>query len=111
MRKILLIGALLAVSACGRYDSSYQPKLAKPAADPVKYEADRQACFGEVSVRQDRAQKEYRESGRHTAGAAFGILGSAVDIGTADPDKDYSKTPMQMFDECMTAKGYKVVSQ
>lgn len=101
--------ALLLVAGCGRYDSNYQPKLSEQPADAAKYEADRKKCFAEVDKRGDAASEAHKSD--TAAIGAFGVLGYAAVSSNTNPDDDYTKTPMQMFDECMATKGYKVVGQ
>jgi hypothetical protein len=108
MRKIIF-GLVLLLAACGQYTKDYQPKLAEQPKDPIKYEADRQYCFTDVERRGDIAAKAHISDDRVMG--AFGLLGYAAVTAEADPNDDYFRPLSQQFDECMAARGYKVVSE
>lgn len=99
MKKYLFL--LLALSACGHY--GYEPKLAKPPTDMVKYENDRKYCIDAAYDRVSKSQPSDYDV------AKFGLLGYLSDSVVNDQNDDYHKTPMQMADECMVTKGYKVI--
>jgi hypothetical protein len=74
-----LVLLLLAVTAC----APYAPKLASPPKNQAKYEADTKFCILQGRERRDKSEMFFGE--------------------------DTWKTPRDMADECMAAKGYAVV--
>lgn len=107
MRKILLIGALLTVSACNKPLSEYEPSVTADSKNRPSYGQDLAICKVEA---EERLQAALRGERARTAGA-FGAIGAVIASETANQDDDFNKTTPQMVDECMTAKGYKVIPQ
>lgn len=105
MKRYLLL--FLVLAACGRYGDNYQPKLASVPTNPDKYETDRRVCISEA----DRLGNEAREKyfNRNSRASTFGIVGNLLAAEFEPMDEKYNKTPMQMVDECMRTKGYKVI--
>lgn len=83
MKRIIFISALFLLSACVPHWADYQPKLAVQPKNMAKYEANRKYCLNDAIHRKNKS----------------------------DPlvDADAWKTPRQMVDECVAAKGYDVV--
>lgn len=106
MRKYLIMGCLL-LAGCGRVTKDYQPQLSEMPKDAVQYEIDRKFCISDAGLRIERSGENHQDDERAIAG--LGVIGYAIASANADPNDDYFKTPGQIVDECMTAKGYKVV--
>ncbi len=108
IKKISFLLFIITLPGCADM-SSYHPQLSEQPKNAAKYESDRMICVAQSRERQKKAVSDYQSSGRWLMSGAFGLAGGAVDKATASSDADYNKTPMQMADECMSAKGYKVV--
>jgi hypothetical protein len=74
---------LLLLTGCIPHWADYQPKLATPPKDNVRYESDRKMCLADADKRSMKA----------------------------DPlaDADAWTNPHSMVDRCMAAKGYDVI--
>ena len=99
MRKYL---SLLLLTGCM---SSYQPHLASPPANQIKYESDRKSCVAEAIARGQKARED--NSTNNLAIGSFGLL--AVPAAIAEGTSDYNKSGYEMTDECMAKKGYKIL--
>lgn len=90
--------------------ASYEPKLAAPATDQGKYQADLTTCKQEAHDRQMNAGYSAGGMAKGTLIGAFGLLGGATAEAVSDKDDDYTKSPRTMVDECMAKKGYDVIA-
>lgn len=107
MKKISWLTILLALSACGRVGYDYQPLLAQTPKNTGRYESDRKMCISEATKRMQDASESHKDD---KLIPVFGLVGYAVGNSTASPNDDYWKKPSAIVDECMTKKGYKVIS-
>lgn len=82
MKKTCLF--LLLLTACAHW-ADYQPQLATQPKNHAKYEVDRKYCLDEAVKRKDKS--------------------------VAYINSDMLKTPREMADECIAAKGYDVIPQ
>lgn len=104
---VFALSALVAVSGCAT--GVYTPSLAEPVSNKAQFEKDVQECNAEQERRHEISAQEH--SGDNTLMAATGLLGSAVVMSKSDTNDDYYKTPGEIIDECMTARGYKIAGQ
>lgn len=106
--RLLVIAMLFIVAGCGSYTKDYQPKLVEPVKDSAKYEADRQHCFVEVDERMEASLKAHK-AGVDAAGL-LGIVGVIAYSSGVSPDDDFRRAPSEIFDDCMSKRGYKIQS-
>lgn len=110
-RHLLVVSALLALGGCAT--GVYVPKLSEPALNHSAFEKDVAECNAEQKRRHEIASKAH--AGTNALPAFFGLAGAAasytIESSKSNPEDDYYKTPGQIIDECMTARGYKVTAQ
>lgn len=106
MKRLVLI-CLFAVTACA-VGNDYHPKLLTAPIDTKQYDSDRLFCIKDADQRMKSAEAAHEDD---KLMPALGLIGYAIGKSNADPNDAYWKTPATLVDECMTLKGYKVVSQ
>lgn len=100
-----LLPAALILSACGDVNN-YRPQV---VSSPAKsnYERDVAKCVSVGQEKHKKAAEAYASSGNALWSGAFGLAGSAV--GSQVGSADYNKSTYDFINECLEAKGYKLV--
>lgn len=105
MKLLQLAVLLMTLSGCTRFNWNYQPQLATAPKNAERYERDRQECFAEIrKIRKENQNKTRTRNALATGG--LGLIGYAI-VESSEPTNP--KSPAEMTDDCMAAKGYDVV--
>ena len=100
MKKYLCISLFL----CGC--ATYHPAV-ESVKSQTQYDADSKTC---IEQGKQRSRDAAWSSEGMTKTLGIGLFGLLAAVPMAATDKsDYNKSPKEMADECMTAKGYKLV--
>lgn len=99
---IAILTTLLLLTGCAHY----VPSVSNSPKNQLTLSADIAACEKDKEKRMAEAFKNHKSDAALMGG--FGLAGAAIVHSNKDPEDDYFKTPKQMIDECMTAKGYKI---
>lgn len=104
---VFAVSALLAVGGCAT--GVYTPELTEPVSNQAQFQKDVDECNAEQEQRHEAASKAHAGDSALMYGA--GVLGTAVVHAKGNKQDDYFRTPGDIIDECMAARGYKVAGQ
>jgi hypothetical protein len=102
---VTLFAAAVTLSACGDVNT-YRPQVSSSPAKG-KYDKDVAKCISEGKEKHQRAVDAYTSGGNSLWAGAFGLAGSAV--GSQVGSADYNKSTYDFINECLEAKGYRLV--
>lgn len=100
-----LFAATITLSACGDVNA-YRPQVSVSPPNST-YEKDVTQCITEGKERHKQAVDSYVSSGNFLWAGTLGLAGSAV--GSKIGSDDYNKSTYDFINECLEAKGYKLV--
>jgi hypothetical protein len=100
-----LLVATVTLSACGDVNT-YRPQVSISPANST-YDKDVAQCISEGKEKHKQAADAYVSSGNFLWTGTLGLAGSAV--GSKMGSNDYNKSTYDFINECLEAKGYKLV--
>lgn len=107
MKHLIKSAAIIcALSGCM---STYEPRLSAPIKDTATYTKDLAFCKDEAKRRQLNAAYSSEGLAKGTVIGGLGLAGAGLVSMTSSDNDDYHKAPTTMVDECLEAKGYKLV--
>ena len=96
MRKSVAVLTVLLLASCAR-PGVYEPTVNKASLDPVKFEHDREECGA-----------KYLQAKKYAEGGTLSPI--LKDTGWGWFARQVNDDPKQVYDRCLQAKGYTVLS-